>query len=587
MKPTEIDEIVKPFFKQVPKLDDDTIDIAQHLTFHFNGQKNIITPYEKDNPYFSKLIYEQRPNESEASRKHRKDTFISITQPLCYKVYTSLKKITKSPDWVVNHPEDKIAKIRDGERLKDYTEKNYPHFKSITDWMFTYALLEDLKDPNLLLAVTPFEWTKENPEIDTSEFLKPLMYIFNSQDVYHYQANQIAVVKGKGKHYFIEKGNKHEGKVFWIYTRDAFTKAFQVNSKGDFRTERHEYTEQKSIPCWRFGSDKIRDIEGMNIVYDSFISPMLTGLDRATRESSDLDAAVIQTMFPTLWYLEGQECQKCNGTGKVAKEGKNLECSKCKGNGRMNMTPYAQMAVKVAKAGEAQTPTPPAGYVVKDTAPITIQDERIARHLLSALSSINMQFLDLQPLNVSGLAKEVDRDELNNFIYSVARHVILNMKMCYKWIAFFRYNQVVSEAEIDKMQPEIPIPEKYDLLSNATLIEEIKSLTDAGVASNIVNELQIEFANKRFKNSPDIRKKQLAIIELDPLGGVGAEDIDNGLLSGTISRESAVISNNINQLVMLSIEKEDGFLNKPRPEQREIIKRLAAELNPDIEPSIE
>ena len=146
---------------------------------------------------------------------------------------------------------------------------------------------------------------------------------------------------------------------------------------------------------------------------------MLPSLDEAAREYSDLQAEVVQHIHSNMWTIAGQDCPKCSGIGKVKKDGQPVACGDCKGEGVMPMSPYKNITIKRPKLDDDKIPTPPVGFVEKNTEIVKIQDERISKHYLRALESINMEFLAKTPLNESGKAKEIDKEELNNFIFKV------------------------------------------------------------------------------------------------------------------------------------------------------------------------
>jgi len=92
-----------------------------------------------------------------------------------------------------------------------------------------------------------------------------------------------------------------------------------------------------------------------NPLYTSFINPMISGLDAVAREVSDLDAEVVQHIYSTMWYISGNDCKNCMGTGFImgqapagfgmSSKGQKVVCSKCEGNGRMLKSPYKDIVI--------------------------------------------------------------------------------------------------------------------------------------------------------------------------------------------------------------------------------------------------
>ena len=148
-----------------------------------------------------------------------------------------------------------------------------------------------------------------------------------------------------------------------------------------------------------------------------------------------------------MWYIGGQACNSCQGTGEVPKDGKMVVCGACKGGGKYLHSPYTDIEVDKAKLGEQQVPTPPMGYAQKDIDPLELQNKRIDQHYFKALSAVNMEFLAETQLNQSGVAKEVDKEELNTFVYDVAKHTVNSEKKITRLINEYRYSLIVPNKE--------------------------------------------------------------------------------------------------------------------------------------------
>jgi len=188
-----------------------------------------------------------------------------------------------------------------------------------------------------------------------------------------------------------------------------------------------------------------------------------------------------------------------------------------------------------------------------------------------------MEFLAQTPLNQSGKAKEVDKDELNNYVYSVAYHLVRNVMLpVYKMIAQMRYSEIIkSEHLLKKMIPQITVPEKYDLLSSNNLVEGYKNVKESNLDMNIVNEIENDIINKIFNNEPDTRLKLLLIKSLDPLRGLSIEDKSTMLLTGTIKKEDLVISNYVTEFVTEALIEDEKFATLPLKQQQAVISAKA------------
>jgi hypothetical protein len=188
-----------------------------------------------------------------------------------------------------------------------------------------------------------------------------------------------------------------------------------------------------------------------------------------------------------------------------------------------------------------------------------------------------MEFLADSPLNQSGKAKEVDKDELNTFVYTVAYHAIQNiLKKNYYFINEIRVMDLkFSVEEKKKMLPTIPVPEKYEILSENYLQAQLAASMEAKISPLIVSAQEIEFVNKKYENHPDIRESIKTIKQLDPLPSMSSEQKDAAVLAGTILKEDAIISNYINSFVIKAIEEHEGFLEMDYEGKAKIIEGYA------------
>jgi hypothetical protein len=570
--------LVEPYLKGQKKhaAYNKTVDIADHLKFHFDGyvyqeQKE---NGERENPYFRKLIDSRRPSEKENIREYRRIIYLPKTKQPCFKVANSLKKIVKSPDWMISYAKsDKPSKIREGEQLEDYCENNLPFFGSIENWYYSYALNEVLKDPNGIICVLPI-----NYEVPNTEFRKPYPYFIPAENVYEFVDDEFAVFRTDKTYEYKSDDGKTVNKDFiiCIATNKEVWEARKINSKGDYELKLMMSFPFGKMPVFRAGG-VYKAIIDNSAIYESFVSAILPGLDAAARETSDLDAEVVQHIFTTMWYYASQNCNSCNGTGNILKAGKQIACSKCEGEGVLSKSPYKDLKVKPPSMDEQGIKPPFGGFIEKNTEIVKIQDERISNHIYEALSAINMEFLADSPLNQSGKAKEVDKDELNTFVYTVAYHAIQNiLKKNYYFINEIRVMDLkFSVEEKKKMLPTIPVPEKYEILSENYLQAQLAASMEAKISPLIVSAQEIEFVNKKYENHPDIRESIKTIKQLDPLPSMSSEQKDAAVLAGTILKEDAIISNYINSFVIKAIEEHEGFLEMDYEGKAKIIEGYA------------
>jgi hypothetical protein len=556
--------------KRRPKFET-TVDIYNHLKFHIDGYSYGEQP---ENPYFRLLIDDRRPSESVSIKEYRRKIYTSSTKPTCFKVINSLKKIVKSQDWKIDYSKVKPqTRVPEDENMETYCEEKYPIFNSIENWLYSYGLKEILTDPNGACVVMPLSF-----DVKPNEYLKPFANYIHSDKIYDFQLNHYIVFESNMMSEYKVGDRVVKEPIIVVMDTKSVWYATKTSPNIEYVVE-HMYDHNiGKLPAF-LGGGIYKEIIDETPLFDSFMSPMLPSLDVTSRESSDLDAEVVQHIYSTMWYMGGENCSSCAGVGKVKKDGKQVVCPDCKGVGVMQKSPYKDLVIKKSVFEQGNVPAPPAGYINKPTDMVSLQDTRIQNHLTNALSAINMEFLAQTPLNQSGVAKEVDRDELNNFVYGVAYHFVENvLKPIYCYTAEWRYPAVVQneQSRID-MLPIINVPEKYDLLSEDTLLDNIAKANDSDVDAVIISEMQIDYINKKFRDMPEVRNKLISTNELNPFVGMSATEINDMLLAGIITKKDAVKSIYINEFVDKAVAKDVKFLDKTYEQKMDVIDKMADE----------
>jgi hypothetical protein len=259
----------------------------------------------------------------------------------------------------------------------------------------------------------------------------------------------------------------------------------------------------------------------------------------------------------------------------------NTTCHHCNGSGYVSNSPYGVYTIKPPSKEKLQTeiPNPAIQYVSKNTDIPRFQDEHVKGHIYKALSSVNMEFLAESPINQSGVAKEFDENELNNFVSSVAEDIVFVLDRCYYFINEYRYNIIVPSKEARlKMLPTIPVPEKYGLISPALLMQEIQTSKTSKVNPILTKNLEIDYARKKFNFNTDIAKELETVFNLDPFYGYEQADKMTMVSNGGITERDYIISCNIVQFVQRAAKENDSFFEKSFADKQKIIQTYAQEI---------
>lgn len=540
-----------------------------------------------DGVYPQELIECRRPNEPEEVKEYRCKIWKPKTKPSFTKILLSLSKIRRSSDWSIKYPQEQFSKVRDGETLEQYCEKKYPFFGSITNWTFGILLKKQLTDPNAVIFVRPL-----NEEVAENEYLQPYAWIFDSIHVQEYTEGVQAILNDvTGTVYNIRRGRGYEqrvGKAYWVITTNAI-------ERWEQRTEKEEYEK-----AWEYIHSlgvlpvfKLRGIisaaEGSDFLYESRIAGILPDLDEALREYSDLQAAKVLHIFPERWEYTQNECTNCKGTGRrrnpawydgcAAEVLAQINCDTCGGRGYVATGPYSKMLIRPTNTieGTGTPPMPPAGFIEKDVEIVKVMEASVKQHIYDALSAINFQFLEQTPLNQSGTAKEVDKEELNNTVHAIAEDLIWVMDQVYKFTAYYRYRAQYPLTEIDAMLPSIAVPEHYDLLSSQFMQQELDTAKKAKINPILTGNMEVEYAGKRFLEDPEIKDRLELVLKLDPLQNVSVDEKMAMLASRTITKETAIISDNIQEFVQRALDEDNSFAAHTLKEQKRVMKQYAQE----------
>jgi hypothetical protein len=568
-------EEINSYFKEKTKhhFYKTSVDIAEKMAVHADG-------------IFPKcLLEERRPNEPIEVKDYREKIWVAVTKPTFSKVFSSLQKIRRSSDWSVKYDGlEEFTRITEEESLEEYSESNFPYFTSVTNWVFSLLLRKYLIDPNGVVFVLPLSF-----DVQENEFLRPFPVVFDSEDVIDYRQNEWVVLNNPlGATYFV-RNTPVEGRSYFIVTEEQILRYDQIDGKGNFALTLEYNHGLEMLPCFSIKGVLIDQADNQ-FLYESRLAGMLPELDEAVREYSDLQAAKVLHIYPERWEFTNNECTNCKGTGKRPNpnwyQGCDhtlvqpvSTCDTCHGAGYVNAGPYSKIMIKPPSSLEpgSQIPTPPAGFVEKDVEIIKIQEAGVDKHIYKALSAVNFEFLEKTPLAESGISKEVDKDELNNTVHSIAEDIVSSMDNLYRLIARYRYKNLYSADEIEEMLPKIPVPEKFDILSPQHTGEELKEAKASKTNPVILNQLEAEYASKRFNTDPEVRDRLMLILELDPLPNISEDDKMSRLSNKGITLETYVVSSNIHEFVQRAIDEDKDFAEKELKEQKAKILTYATE----------
>ena len=556
----------------------DCMDLAHALSVHANGEM----PDDK--------IMSRRPSEPVEIKDYRRKIYVSKTKQAISKVIHSLEKIRRAQDWSIAYDKEKVPKtIAEKETLEQYCEFNYPQFTSLTNWAFAELLKRSLIDANGIVAVILEKLPKSK-----SEYCQPVARFFGCEQIVEYVEDEYVVLKSKDTTYYYteDKNGKRRvntnGAIYYILTQNEFAKYEQTGS-AKFDPKQVFVHNSGRLPAWKVGGI-FKARKNNDTIYESRLAGMVPDLDEAAREYSDLQAEIIQHIHSEKYAYVNSECPHCKGNGFVKdNDGKQVTCPHCNGTGKvLNTSPYGIHLIDSARAGELQVPTPPIGYIQKDTAIATLQDQRVRNHIKDALAAVNMEFLAETPIDQSGVAKAYDANELNNFVNSIAEDLVRNIDNAYWFINEYRYRIIVpDETKRRAMLPAVNVPTKFDIANTTILMQELQGARQAEANPETLRMLETNYAKVQFNTSPDVSERLQAVFDLDPLFGIKEENKMTMLQNGGITETAYIISCNIHAFVRRAIFEDKEFCSKDYDKKMEVLEKFADEVRKEAQKKAE
>lgn len=564
-----------------------SVEIHEMLEAHSKGK------------YPAKVIEVVRPNETAEQKAYRKEVFTPITKTYFSKVVTTIGKISRAEDWGVDWPKEAGAMKIDS--LQGYTEKDFPYFDSLINWFFTVQLREMCDDPNGVVAVFPL--AKVDPKNDT-ELYRPFTYWFSSERVIDYKEGSLAVLLSDEKS-IVKQGDidVKEGAIYYMFDADSWTKATQIGQKNEFQFEYQIAPHNIGhLPCFKIGGI-IEEFQCGEMLYDSFVGDCIPYWNEALRRYSDLQVQMALHVHSEKWEIADTPCKVCNETGTVTTmkgaTHHKTACGTCGGSGSITKRgPFNVKAIKPSqKTGISESlamPIPPMGYILKPIEDTRFINEIKRENILEGLAAINLEFLMNEPEVNSGIAKTLDRQEMNVYFYNIAYHIVNNiLRPSYYLIAKWRYGMQMSDDQIVKGLPSITVPTKFDLINAEIIAQRIALANEANLNPALKTGMEIEYAKAEFGEDCEEAKVLRTIYDMDPLPNLTVDEKMTVLSNGGCSKEEYILSSKLNYFINKAVSQFDGFLDLRYQEKEKIlmgyvkdaIKKSSAGLLPMVDAS--
>lgn len=553
--------------KKRHKLYDKCKDHAENMEVHMYGK----TP--------EKLLQRVRPHEDPAITAYRLDSYEPTTMSTAEKALTVVNKIFHPGNYSIRFEND-----TNSEKLKKATLVEYPVFNSIATYLSQYALKKVIADPNGIFVVQPYEYG-----IRDTERVQPILTAYECEDVWLKTPDYVVIC-------LAEKQDEKDAqervvKTFWIFQWVEANvivnyKLWTQNNQDYFLDVLSSYvTNFNQLPVWSLGGMYDHDHAGM---FQSFFYNAVPFWNKAINAESDLDGAYVKHMNPQKWEMadeceyvfqsvSGQKYGCIGGHIFDVEEGKKFTCPSCQGHGYKSLTgPYETAWVNKEKfTGENQNiPTPPMGYVNVPTEATAMLEKRVDALLKKGLCSLNMDALDSVGENQSGIAKVIDRTELNDFLGKI-RDRFFDTHITNFFYFAAKYMFAPNGEDVSAIEPDVIKPQNFDIYNTTELTEQLKVAKEAGLSPSYLQTKEVEIQNKEYQTNPDLLSMLNLISKLDPLAEETREDIMVMQQTGSVTKQNVVIHDNIREFVATALIENKGFSDLGFLEQRKILLKYA------------
>lgn len=499
-----------------------------------------------------------RPNEKPEHKKYRESAYKPNTYGWFFKVLDQFEKIRTAEDWRVAWPE------LDENLLERYVNQDYPEHDSFENWLFGFQLKNIVDDPNGLIAFLPRD-IKEILDTGTtnpSRNFEPIAFYFDSTTVVDF-TETLAVVTFPER----DPGNAAlERQVTMLFDKDEVAKVYTRRSGTQTETVVESYVHNMGympvIACGGLMSRKEDD----RWLFDSFIAPAVPAWDEAIEGESDHKVDKALHLHPDRWRMMVERCEnpRCTNGKVLDPQLGPVSCEMCEGKGYRDLkSPFGEMVVTPMKTGMNDTqlpPMPPAGYIERPIQSIRLTKELANEKIYEGLQAINLEMIGESLLNQSGKAKEYDRQEINNYVGKVAKHLVNNiLKPGYFFLNCW-INLSLDEATREKFLPKMVVPRKFDLITTEVWMDRVSAYKKDGANPAALAEAEIKLAERQHGADSLQFKIIRDAIQLDPMYGHTPEQKLEASMSGGCSMYEYIITTKIHYFIRRAgIESQNKF----------------------------
>jgi hypothetical protein len=551
------EEFIKPYLKDPNKVHekyDAALAIKQELEVHTDG----VFPENE--------LCTARPHEEEIHKEYRKNVWVPVTKQGADEVLKQSKKIPRANGWGVIFPKEQSRLIKDGFSLRQYVEQDFPKWDSLNNFVFGFLLKQNFKDPNGIIAVLNREHYNGEP-LSQSGYLTPYPYYFGCSEVIDFKEDEYCVILSKDP---VKYGDGREGKKFIFIDADSLVISTQISDNG-YQSVLYPHT-AGTLPVWQLASDSIKEHSESYNLYDSFLTAAVPAWKEAIRRYSDHQVNMVMHLHPEKWIRANVDCSDCKGNGEVREldnENKpcQVKCRTCSGSGkRIVQSPSNVMIIPTTQARVQDQETTiqgePIGYARKPLDALDFLKGEWQDRFKDGFSSLGLRMLYETALNISGKAKELDRQDINTFFHNLAAHLTyIHIYRIVYFVNELRYSFVPEKERREYFNSiDFKVPNTFDVVNAEYFRERYVAAKQNNESPILVQQSGLDYARKEFGEDSQQYKLLKDSYDLDPLPGL-SEAEKNDLSATDPNNIDVIISRQIEFFLKRAYaENEDFFL---------------------------
>ena len=454
--------------------------------------------YESIKPHFygevPPALDKAFPNEDEQILNYRKNTYQPKTESPLVKAITELHRLLSSAKHSVRFENMDMQQFAENEK---FGENNLQSF------VFSVFIPNRVLDPNAVLLIEP---KGEGIETDNVRVNVDMKVIQSDRIVFNDPEYRLLIYKGISKNKYATLGI--ENPLYYHIVTDMFYA--QARAYGDKTMFEVIYEHNSGIMPWVTLGGRVvpkYDTYGNTFkIYKSDFSPAIPYLNDAAIFDNQHKSVMLATCFP-IKFVEGVDCNSCNGVGRVPDPNDydtSITCKTCQGHGKtLSITPLAAYNLNptTSKFGDNdKQQVEPIRYYSPDVS--TIQEtNKVASEALGKAEQVLNINRSLKAAQ-SGVAKELDREPEYIEVGKISDDVYARYKDVLRIIQAIVFMDTESAIMVNP-------PISFDLKTETELMAEF-ALSQKGLPTAIRYESYISYVDRRYNS--DAIARQIATI---------------------------------------------------------------------------